>query len=287
MITLPLILVSLILTVVTLAQENDIPVLVINGRVTNDVGDPLGGALVQFWHTDENGNYKHPGFNLGGVPLVTDFQYFGTSETDTDGNFDFRTHRPGIYPARPIRHIHYKVWWEGTDVLTSQFYFSDEDDSQPASLQLTFEEENDGTFVANKTIVLDFGLGGSEPITPSQTEGPFYPVVDFFNFDSDLTVVRLGNQTGTTTEGDDDTVEEVSPTAPSSVPVSQTPSISTSNLDTTASPTTSDVSPLTPTADLSAGSPQSTTDGSAGCTAWPSLFIATISIVMIAVNQLN
>jgi hypothetical protein len=160
----------------------------------------LEGAQVQFWHTDENGNYKHPGFNTRGLALLSNFQYFGTATTANDGSFQFKTYRPGIYSARPIAHIHYKVWWNGSDVLTSQFYFADEGTTQPLLLQLDLLEQEDGSLHTNKTITLNMGLGGSEPITPSQVEGPFYPVVDFFHMDSDMTVLTPDEQ-GTLNHG--------------------------------------------------------------------------------------
>lgn len=171
------------------ANAQDLPLFRFNGRLINDLGEPMEGAMVQFWHTDDNGNYNHPQFNTGGVPLVSYFQYFGTATTAGDGTFDFKTYRPGIYAARPITHIHFKIWWEGDDILTSQFYFMDENRAQPPSLQLALLPQEDGTVITNKTIVVNMGLGGSEPITPSQTAGPFYPVVDFFGYDSDMTVV--------------------------------------------------------------------------------------------------
>lgn len=179
----------LLATAVLAEAQQDLPLLLFNGRVINDLGEPMEGAQVQFWHTDENGNYDHPGFNTGGISLLPDFQYFGTATTAVDGSFQFRTIRPGIYSARPITHIHYKVWWNGNDILTSQFYFMDEQTSQSPLLQLALIEQADGSFLTNKTIALNMGLGGSEQITPAQTAGPFYPVVDFFNLDSDLTVV--------------------------------------------------------------------------------------------------
>ena len=32
---------------------------------------------------------------------------------------------PGRYGGRPAQHIHYKVWVEGREVLTSQIYFDE------------------------------------------------------------------------------------------------------------------------------------------------------------------
>jgi hypothetical protein len=240
-------------------------VLVFNGRVINDLGEPLEGALVQFWHTDINGNYDHPNFNTGGVDLLPDFQYFGTANTTSDGTFLFRTHRPGIYAQRPITHIHYKVWWKGSDVLTSQFYFSDENTSQPPSLQLTLQEQEDGSLATNKTITLNLGLGGSEPITPSQTSGPFYPVVNFFELDSDMTVVKVEEQKGTSTMDGDNT-------STTNRPVSLTPSIAP-NVD---------VSPASPTGSVSSTS--SSTGISLVYTDLVSLCLGALPLLMFLAN---
>jgi hypothetical protein len=277
---------STLIWALALAQEeSSLPVLVFNGRVVNDLGEPLEGALVQFWQTDENGNYHHPNFNLGGESLLPFFQYFGTATTSADGSFVFKTHRPGIYAQRPISHIHYKVWWKGSNVLTSQLYFVDENTSQPLSLQLTLQEQEDGSLVTNKTIALDLGLGGTEAITPSQTEGPYYPVVDFFGLDSDMTVVTADEQAAGTTiiEGGDTVQEEADPssTAPSSIdPVSPTPSVVTTTPNMDSTPTDAASSPTV-------GSVPSATasDDSLRGTVLLSLVLGAISFLMLFVTQ--
>jgi len=275
---------STLIWALALAQEeSSLPVLVFNGRVVNDLGDPLEGALVQFWQTDENGNYAHPNFDLGGETLLPFFQYFGTATTSADGSFVFKTHRPGLYPQRPISHIHYKVWWKGSNLLTSQFYFVDENTSQPLSLQLTLQEQEDGSLVTNKTIALDMGLGGTEAITPSQTEGPFYPVVDFFGLDNDMTVVTADEQAaGTTIEGGDTEEVDSSTAAPSSSslldPVSPTPSVVTSpNMDSTPTDAASPMVGSVPAATAS--------DDTLRGTVLLSLFLGAISFLMLFASQ--
>jgi hypothetical protein len=118
---------------------------------------------------------------------VSDFAYFGTSTTDADGKFDFTTFRPGIYPSRPITHIHYKVWYQGEELLTSQFYFTDEGYWYHPMLMLDVTYMPDGNSYVEKTVVVDLGNDGWERLTPWQTEGPFYPVVSFFSIGNDLT----------------------------------------------------------------------------------------------------
>ena len=173
------------------------PRLFFYGRLLYDTGESIPGARVQFWHTDVNGRYDHPSdsSNDGLSLLLPDFQYFGTDTTKPpDGSFSFVTYRPGLYGTRPT-HIHFKVWLNGTDgilrdVLTSQFYFADENTSFSSLLQLELVEQDDGTLVTNKTIVLQSTNtrgGASLPVTPTQPQGPFYPVVDFHGLDNDLT----------------------------------------------------------------------------------------------------
>jgi hypothetical protein len=217
------------------AQDDGLSVLHFRGKLLNDQGEPLSGAQVQFWQTDENGNYNHPQFSTGGVPLEDDFQYFGTSSTEDDGSFDFRTYRPGIYSERPVTHIHYKVWWQGNDILTSQFYFADEGLTQFSDLlQLELSSKDDGSQLTDKTIVVDLGLGGTLPITPTPAEGPYYPVIDFFGFDSDMTNVSAIEQKPTS-EG---TQASTAPSpAPNTTPVPPPPTTPTTTNDVVASET--------------------------------------------------
>lgn len=139
--------------------------------------------------------YDHPG--AGAVTLNPNFQYYGTAKTSEDGGFWFKTHRPGIYSGRPT-HIHFKVWVGGVAILTSQLYFLDENTSYPSTLQLELKEEidEDGLtyFSTSKTIRVNLNLGGSGPFTPRDMEGPFYPAVEFFDFDSDLTNTQNSNE---------------------------------------------------------------------------------------------
>ena len=188
--------------VVTANDEDKNPLLIFNGNLLDNQGNPVDGAQVQFWQTDHHGYYNHPQDGRNGVPLEPDFQYFGTATTAEDGSFQFRTYRPGIYSQRPITHIHYKVWIDGNDVFTSQFYFKDEGFTQYSELlqlDLVPHGDDDNSFVANKTVVLDLGLDGTLPLTPRQGQGPFYPAVEFFDLDSDLTNVVADEGTPTTT----------------------------------------------------------------------------------------
>ena len=190
--TLFLIIGWLFITQTAIAQEPTPPIL-FSGTVVDDLGRALPEAQVQFWQTDAYGYYNHPAAPNTAL-RDPNFQFFGTDTTDSNGNFAFKTVRPGIYPGRPS-HIHFKVWLGGVELLTSQFYFADENVavSELLILELVEGTDSDGTraLLTTKNITINMGGGGSLPITPAQAEGPFYPVVDFFGYDNDLTTIEM------------------------------------------------------------------------------------------------
>ena len=99
-------------------------VLNLTGRVLTPNGTPYARALVDIWQADPEGRYKHPR-DRGQDKLLDEFLYWGEAVTDSHGGFTFRTYVPGSYAARPAQHIHYKVWSNRQEVLTSQIYFDE------------------------------------------------------------------------------------------------------------------------------------------------------------------
>ncbi len=174
-------------------------VLTLYGQVLDVNGQPLSDTVVEIWQTDAGGVYDHPDDSTTDRRDTT-FQFYGATTTNADGWYAFRTIVPGEYEPRP-RHIHYKVKQNGNTLLTSQFYFSDdvakvEGESMfqavgdSGNLLLVQLVQGEGTLLANGRIVVDTGIGSGElPLTPSQAEGPFYPVVGVADYDNNLTVL--------------------------------------------------------------------------------------------------
>lgn len=164
-------------------------ILIWTGLLLDDRGEGVNDGKVQIWHADPNGVYDHPSFP-GQWDLYPDFQYYGTASTDNNGRFEFQTYRPGIYPQRPITHIHVRVFLGGELKLTTQMYFADEDPNYPESLILNVEEvKDDGSnyyHATTKNLVIDLRSGGNLTKTPEQQAGPFYPLEDFFSVGSNL-----------------------------------------------------------------------------------------------------
>jgi protocatechuate 3,4-dioxygenase beta subunit len=84
------------------------------GRVLTRSCRPVGGALLDLWHADENGDYDNSGF-----------RYRGHIFSDASGVYRFRTILPGLYPGR-TRHYHFKVQAQRLPILTTQLYFPGE-----------------------------------------------------------------------------------------------------------------------------------------------------------------
>ncbi|MBZ0295477.1 MAG: carboxypeptidase regulatory-like domain-containing protein [Anaerolineae bacterium] len=192
------------------AQDSSTPVL-LEGTVTDATGEPIAGATVEIWQTDVNGNYDHPNDSDPSV-LLPDFQYFGTATTAEDGTYAFLTVKPGAYEPRPS-HIHFKVKIDGEEVLTSQFYFEEDQaevendgafnnagDTLFLQTEDTTDENGDPLRIAIGNIVLNLG-DAEATLTPTaaQTEGPYYPVVDFSDYDNNLL----------STADDDETIEPI------------------------------------------------------------------------------
>jgi len=95
----------------------NVPNLFVTGQVLSRDCKPVKGALLDFWHADEQGEYDNRGF-----------RYRGHQFADADGRYRLETIVPAEYPGR-ARHIHVKVQPPGGRILTTQLYFP----SQPGN----------------------------------------------------------------------------------------------------------------------------------------------------------
>lgn len=95
-------------------------------RVVDRTCTPIPGAAVEIWHCDVDGDYSS---YLDGVTPDDDGETTtflrGTQTTNADGIVEFVTIWPGWYPGRAI-HIHSRVHVEDDTVLTTQYLFDDD-----------------------------------------------------------------------------------------------------------------------------------------------------------------
>jgi protocatechuate 3,4-dioxygenase beta subunit len=103
--------------------------IIVHGRVLDERGIGVGGALVEFWQANAGGRYRHQKETYM-APLDPNFGGCGRTIADENGYYVFRTIRPGAYPWpngpndwRPA-HIHFSIFGHGfAQRLITQMYF--------------------------------------------------------------------------------------------------------------------------------------------------------------------
>src|SRR5918996_402077 len=115
------------------------PRFVVTGTVLSAQCKPVPNALLDFWHSDENGEYDNRGF-----------RYRGHQHADSQGRFRLESILPAEYPGR-TRHIHVKVQAPGGPVLTTQLYFAGDpgnrrDGLYRPELEMRSAKAGEGTF---------------------------------------------------------------------------------------------------------------------------------------------
>ena len=98
-------------------------ILILNGILLNPDSEPVNHVSIEIWQTDKNGVYMHSGSFARDI-MDKQFQGFGRTKTDRNGQFFFRTIVPTEYPGR-TPHIHMKLWREEKNILTTQLYIKD------------------------------------------------------------------------------------------------------------------------------------------------------------------
>jgi protocatechuate 3,4-dioxygenase beta subunit len=115
------------------------PRFIVTGTVLSAQCKPVPNALLDFWHSDENGEYDNRGF-----------RYRGHQHADAQGRFRLETILPAEYPGR-TRHIHVKVQAAGGPVLTTQLYFAGDpgnrrDGLYRQELEMRSAKQGEGSF---------------------------------------------------------------------------------------------------------------------------------------------
>ena len=87
----------------------------VGGRVTDQDGSPIAGAVVELWQANAAGKYVHE-LDRHEAPLDPNFTGQGRLITDAEGRYEFFSIKPGAYPVmesdwwwRPP-HIHFSIF---------------------------------------------------------------------------------------------------------------------------------------------------------------------------------
>ncbi len=137
--------------------------IIVTGRVLDDRGRPVRGALVEIWQANAAGRYIHK-VDQHDAPLDPNFLGAGRCLTDDQGRYRFLTIKPGAYPwgnhpnAWRPNHIHFSLFGEYfASRLVTQMYF-------PGDPLLAHDPIFQGTPVeARDRLISRFTLDVTEP----------------------------------------------------------------------------------------------------------------------------
>src|SRR3954447_1986002 len=102
------------------------------GRILDEDGRPVRGAVVELWQANAAGRYFHP-IDQRDAPLDPNFLGNGRIRTDEEGRYAFFTIKPGAYPV-PVKetwwrppHLHFSILGPSSlSRLVTQMYFPGE-----------------------------------------------------------------------------------------------------------------------------------------------------------------
>ena len=103
--------------------------MIVTGRVLDEDGRAVTGALIEIWQANAAGRYRHV-VDDHDAPLDPNFTGCGRVVSDGEGRYRFKTIKPGAYPWRNHHnawrpaHIHLSIFGNGfLQRLVTQFYF--------------------------------------------------------------------------------------------------------------------------------------------------------------------
>lgn len=114
------------------ARPGEAPIgerIILHGRVLDENARPVAGTLVEIWQANAGGRYRHRKDTYL-APIDPNFGGCGRTVTDENGNYAFRTVKPGAYPWRNHinswrpAHIHLSIFGAAfAQRLITQCYF--------------------------------------------------------------------------------------------------------------------------------------------------------------------
>src|SRR6185437_8699359 len=79
--------------------------IIVAGRVVDEDGRPVPHTMIEIWQANSAGRYHHER-DQHDAPLDPHFRGVGRVFTDHDGNYRFKSIKPGAYPWRN----HHNAW---------------------------------------------------------------------------------------------------------------------------------------------------------------------------------
>jgi protocatechuate 3,4-dioxygenase beta subunit len=91
--------------------------------VLDQVGNSVEGAVVELWHADPAGRYRHPSAPQGDR-VLEGFAGYGRVATSADGGFTFHSLVPGSYSDGDVMrapHLHLQITGQDDRLITQVF----------------------------------------------------------------------------------------------------------------------------------------------------------------------
>jgi len=141
-------------------------VIHIAGRVVNLKGEPVRNARIEVWQADANGRYSHPS-DPNKAPLDRNFQGYCSLRSDRDGQYRFKTVKPGPYPGMRAGmrtpHIHLDIQAK-TDRLVTQLFFPGEKLNETDVILQSVRNESARNTLFLKELPPSTGIGANETL---------------------------------------------------------------------------------------------------------------------------
>ena len=137
-------------------------VIEIHGRVVQEDGAPLDNLIVEIWHADAQGVFRHPA-DPRHAQADPGFFGWGRAATDKEGRYSFRTIRPGASAGRQP-HVNFMVMFSGLlRILKTTMFF--EEGMDPVLLAVPASRRN--LLIAKNNYEFNIRLRG-------ENETPFF-----------------------------------------------------------------------------------------------------------------
>lgn len=138
--------------------------IIVSGRVVDEDGRPVRGALLEIWQANAAGRYVHTRDDHP-APLDPNFTGAGRTITDDEGRYRFTTVKPGAYPWRNHdnawrpAHIHFSIFGSmfRTRLVTQMYFPGDPLFSYDPIMQSIHDER------ARNRLVSRFDLSVTQP----------------------------------------------------------------------------------------------------------------------------
>lgn len=126
--------------------------ITIKGKVLDGDNEPISDAMVEIWQADAHGIFNHPA-DPQHEQADRYFQGFGRCGTTEDGDFEFKTVKPGPVSGSDEQdqapHVNVRVFARGMLIhAITRLYFSDESANQTDALLNSVEPERRPTLIA-------------------------------------------------------------------------------------------------------------------------------------------